>query len=308
MHCQQCGNQLSEDSKFCGKCGNAVTKVNSLEESPKSNTDTIENIEASMPTIKCGNCGYIGEGKPARRLISKILAWLCVVFAPIVTIIYFATTYKYKCPKCQSTFVGIKNKAGVFSSQSGSRRVLRIVLFILLGLMLTGIVSSVILASLNSAREKAVQHNQSGWINYHSVADNFDILLPASPSYSSDTNIADSGISFDYHSYTSKKGETVFVVAKYIYAEPIDISNPDNLLEILMNGFVSGSEGKLVSSSYLSYKSYRALDFLSQTSDGSYKGRVVLVGETPYLLIAGYPTFIDSDISYQTFVNSLEIK
>ena len=156
MFCKNCGNQFNKDSKFCGKCGDTVAKENLLEKSFENEpNNTRENIETGLPTIKCGNCGYVGAGEPARSLVGKILAWICVVFAPLVTIIYFVATHKYRCPKCKSTFLGVKNEHGVFVGQTGgANRIVIIFVCVLVGIAIIGILASVVLASLNTARSK----------------------------------------------------------------------------------------------------------------------------------------------------------
>jgi Tfp pilus assembly protein PilE len=107
-------------------------------------------------TIKCGNCEYVGPGEPARKLGFNILAWLCVVIVPLVTIIYFLATHKYRCPKCKSTFLGMRTSDGVFVGQgSGSGSGVTILLLVIVGIAIIGIFSSVVLASLSTAREKS---------------------------------------------------------------------------------------------------------------------------------------------------------
>jgi len=106
--------------------------------------------------IKCGNCNYIGPGEKNRSLIAVILAWICIIIAPIITLIYFTATHTWKCPKCQSTFVGVKNKKGIYTGQlGGGLRIFLIILFVLIGIAILGIFSSVVLASLNSARTRS---------------------------------------------------------------------------------------------------------------------------------------------------------
>lgn len=105
--------------------------------------------------IKCGNCAYIGPGEKNRSLIAVILAWICIVIAPIITLIYFVATHTWKCPKCKSTFVGVKNKSGVYAGQlGGGVRWILIILLVIIGIAIFGILSSIILASLNTARTK----------------------------------------------------------------------------------------------------------------------------------------------------------
>jgi len=136
--CIKCSNELPEHVNFCGKCGQETP----IEEKP-------------IAIIKCGNCEYIGPGEPARATWAIVLAWLGILLSPLVPIIYFIATHKYRCPKCKSTFLGIKNKEGVFTGQKGdSGRPLIILVCVLVGIAIIGILASVVLASLNSARLK----------------------------------------------------------------------------------------------------------------------------------------------------------
>lgn len=154
MFCKNCGSNLSDETKYCGKCGDAVVPA-SVKVALPDTTKGVPEEKESRGIIKCGNCDYVGYGEPARSWLGVVLAWLCVIFAPLITIIYFLATSKYRCPKCKSTFVGIKNKEGVFSGQKGSSRILLWIVGILVGVAVLGIMASIVLVSLSSAREKA---------------------------------------------------------------------------------------------------------------------------------------------------------
>ena len=145
MFCEHCGEKKQEDAKFCSKCGKTAL-VNESSQEIKTGSDL---------TIKCGNCEYIGPGEPARTLAGKILAWLCNLIAWPITVIYFVATSKYRCPKCKSTFVGVKNEHGVFTmGRGGAVNGLIIIFIVLVAIAIIGILSSVVLASLNTARAK----------------------------------------------------------------------------------------------------------------------------------------------------------
>ena len=150
MFCEHCGTKIDEGVQFCQNCGQS-TSGEKVVVSSSGNKPEAE--------IKCGSCGYIGPGELARSTWATILAWICVFFAPLITIIYFVATHKYRCPKCKSTFLGVKNKDGVFVGKQGTSAV-GIFLIILVGIAIIGILASVVLASLNAAREKAKQAEQ----------------------------------------------------------------------------------------------------------------------------------------------------
>lgn len=154
MHCEHCGTKLKEGSKFCQSCGKKAS------EAVKGDTErTVEPSTADIGTeavVKCGNCGYVGPGEPARSIWAKVLAWIFVVFAPLITIIYFVATSKYRCPKCKSTFLGVKNKEGVFAGQrGGAKRPIMIVVWVVVGIAVVGILATLLLLQLGVARERA---------------------------------------------------------------------------------------------------------------------------------------------------------
>lgn len=158
MFCEHCGTKMEEGAQFCPSCGKSTS------ESPKAVAAVAASGDSSLAIIKCGNCHYEGPAEKARNVASMILAWLCIFFAPIITLIYFAVTHKYRCPKCKSTFLGVKNKEGNFVAQGKSP--VMIFVWVLVGIAIIGILASVVLASLNTAREKGRQaQEQSAGLN-----------------------------------------------------------------------------------------------------------------------------------------------
>lgn len=179
MFCHTCGSKTGEGSKFCEECGTPIISNNST---PHKEVEVILNSPPHLDSvktdsgvsIKCGNCDYVGPPEKARSIAAVVLAWLCVFFAPLITIIYFLATNKYRCPKCKSTFVRLKKQDGTFVEQKTSKRPLVIFIWVLLAIAVIGILSSVVLASLNTAREKgqaaqeaAQQHNPADGLLTH---------------------------------------------------------------------------------------------------------------------------------------------
>ncbi len=157
MYCKKCGKENNEKEKFCGNCGDKILSLEDKNINLNNNAD-LSPVDSNNDIIKCGNCNYVGHGESARSAMAVVLAWLCVFIAWPITVIYFLTTSKYKCPRCQSTFLGVKNKQGIFIGQkNNAKNPILIILYVLFGIAIIGIISSVILASLNTAREKAQQ-------------------------------------------------------------------------------------------------------------------------------------------------------
>lgn len=164
MYCNNCGSIQPEDSKFCHNCGKEIEQdnkssdnINGMKVENKNYSDNTENIKNNKEyksIIKCGNCGYTGKGESGRNSFSIILAWVCILFCWPITVIYYLATNKYKCPKCHSTFLGIKNKQGVFTQQK-KWGALGIILIVIIVIAVIGLLSTLAVVSLNNAREKS---------------------------------------------------------------------------------------------------------------------------------------------------------
>ena len=153
MNCTKCGGGLNE-AKICLKCGNKEA------EAPGANLTSgpASPVNGKLPAeIRCGSCGYIGLGQNSRTVVAQVFAWLGLLITPFITIIYYLATSKYQCPKCKSTFLGIKNKEGMFVGQSKSAAavVITIGVCLLAGMAIIGVLSGIVLTSLNSARGRA---------------------------------------------------------------------------------------------------------------------------------------------------------
>lgn len=150
MFCSNCGFKNNEEVKFCKDCG--VSSTNN-----KISGNLPHNEKNNIISIKCSSCGYEGVGKKGRRIISQVAAWLMLPFFWPITLLYHIMTKKYLCPECDSDFLGIKDKHGVYKAQNSGTSPVTWIFFILIIIAIIGILSSIVLASLNSAREKARQ-------------------------------------------------------------------------------------------------------------------------------------------------------
>jgi type II secretory pathway pseudopilin PulG len=158
-------------------------------------------------SIKCGNCAYVGEGKKGRSVWAQVLVWLLFLFFWPITLVYYLVTHSYLCPKCGSTFVGLRDKNGHYSAPSGGAGPLVIVIAVILVIAIIGILAAVVLASLNDARDKgqdaATMSNLSSLMaeaelyyksnsNYSNLCNNFrvDKLLAAAGANCNDSTLS----------------------------------------------------------------------------------------------------------------------
>jgi Zn finger protein HypA/HybF involved in hydrogenase expression len=113
MFCLTCKTKLDEGALFCRVCGRSTSLT-----APVTFSANPEAVERKLPAmIRCNQCGYEGRSEFARSIPLQVIAWLCLFIMPLFTIIYFAKTKKYRCPKCKSTWLNFRNGKGEFVQQ-----------------------------------------------------------------------------------------------------------------------------------------------------------------------------------------------
>ncbi len=134
MFCEHCGTKTKEGAEFCQSCGKSTSGI-------INHPTTNSNVE---PIVKCDECNYTGQGELSRKTLSQILAWLSICISPLITIGYYGYTHKYQCPNCESTSLHIKNKRGTFVNQKATKTFTKVIVWVLVGLFLTGIIYTLI--------------------------------------------------------------------------------------------------------------------------------------------------------------------
>lgn len=135
MFCEYCGTKIKEGAQFCQSCGKSTSQITNHV------TTTHSTVE---PLIKCDKCKYSGPGELSRKTLSQILAWLSICISPLITIGYYGYTHKYQCPNCESTSIHVKNKRGIFVNQKETKTFTKVIVWILVGLFVTGIIYTLI--------------------------------------------------------------------------------------------------------------------------------------------------------------------
>lgn len=127
-------------------------------------TETTSNINqtpvSANEVIKCGNCNQIAPGVKNRSLWAQVIVWLLFIIMWPVTVVYYIMNPKYKCSNCGSSFVGTKDNNGLWSGQKNGA-LLFILIGILVAIAIIGILSSIVLASLSSARKKGIEAREN---------------------------------------------------------------------------------------------------------------------------------------------------
>lgn len=101
--------------------------------------------------------------------------------------------------------------------------------------------------------------------------------------------------------------KTSYLIFKYIYSDGINTEDQDKVLNLLVNGMVNAIDAKTPVSSFGYYSGYRSVDFSFTAKDEMVKGRAILVGETPYLLMMDYYAENYKEEDYKKFIDSFTI-
>ncbi len=124
-------------------------------------TETSSNINqtpvSTNEIVKCGNCNQIAPGVKNRSVWAQVIVWLLFIIMWPVTVVYYVMNSKYKCSNCGSSFVGTKDKNGLWTGQKSGAIVFFVIGIILVAVAIIGILSSIVLASLSSARAKGIE-------------------------------------------------------------------------------------------------------------------------------------------------------
>lgn len=127
-------------------------------------------------TIKCGNCDYVGIGKKGRSTWAQVVVWMLFFFFWPITLVYYLVTHGYKCPKCDSTFIGLRSKNGSFSAPKSGAGPFGILVVVIISIAIIGILAAVVLASLNDAREAAIEaSNENSALNLEDYRQNISL-------------------------------------------------------------------------------------------------------------------------------------
>ncbi len=145
------------------------------------------------------------------------------------------------------------------------------------------------------------------WQKYTPPNKLFTATLPSVPQVSTGTTTTGQGVEYTYNYYQSLTKNSVFVINNYIYAKEIDVSQPETLLKNILTSYAGGDADKNIATSTYGYTAgFRSLDFLIKGSVYYFKGKVVLAGQVPYLVLMTYEPNKYVDADYQKFITSFK--
>ena len=197
-----------------------------------------------------------------------------------------------------------------------NNRVLTRIISIIVFIAVAGAVKFIISEFSKGDTEHAVQRaynnlTTTGWTEYNATAGQFKILVPKYPVLETEeVNVPNSTLKYTQHIYSSEvDSNTVYYVVMAVYPAEANTSNPNANLEGAVNGTVTSAEGnELLSSTFISYKSYPAVDYvIENAAEGvTIHGRNILIDHKYYGLGVSNAGGTFSQTDYDKFISSLE--
>lgn len=108
MFCKNCGQQLSDDAKWCSSCGTPVDG----NAQPMQNQPNYQNQPTTHNVPKCTNCGHVGAMQPGPLFRKNDLLWIVLlmfafggglIYAAYIALTRWDPNKREKiCPNCGS--------------------------------------------------------------------------------------------------------------------------------------------------------------------------------------------------------------
>lgn len=194
------------------------------------------------------------------------------------------------------------NNAQVIPNYQPVKQYTRVeIIWIIIGILLWSIGIKRVVADDKS------KHHATTWITFQPESKDFKVKFPTAPTQEAEQlPVDDTDLSIDYTSYSVDQDGVYYSVTRMVYPSEIDISTLE--AEDLIQDIVETSaDNKLIESKKTKVGEHSAADFLIKSSYAHLKGRIVLIGQTKYLLMISYlKNYSASD--YKQFINSFSIE
>lgn len=152
--------------------------------------------------------------------------------------------------------------------------------------------------------------DKSSWKEFNSTLGNFQASFPVYPTHETEPlSLEGYALSMEMYGAEESNGNYYFINFT-TYPAQVDTSIPENNLEGSVNGTVQSIDGSLFSSKFIYLGSHKAIEYLIYKKDGSayIKGRNIMVGQTLYQIGVVYEPVNSSNVQFDKFVNSFQLK
>lgn len=204
----------------------------------------------------------------------------------------------------------MRRKSGVVASsskRSWSKEIGAIVGFIVVFSVISTLVKSSVSPGQSAIDNVNTYLESSDWKEYNSTSGNFRILFPTFPKQDSQSISATENYpAMTYVTYTSiLEDGTTYVVGSVEYPNSVDVSDPKNNLDGVVNGAIVAVSGKLISSNFSTFNGVSSVDYLIKAEGAYLKYRSFLIGHSLYTL--GIASETNNFPYFDKFANSFQL-
>jgi hypothetical protein len=145
-----------------------------------------------------------------------------------------------------------------------------------------------------------------GWVQFNSDEGHFSVLMPQIPTEKVETTDSAHG-PYTTHLFVVRDADCVYLIGWVDY-QPSFNFNRQAELEANRDNFVKGISGTLESTRSSTIIGYPTIEFTAQTSDRTFKSRVLIVGRRPYQIAVGWPKDTDDTAKVNRFFDSFKVQ
>lgn len=161
-----------------------------------------------------------------------------------------------------------------------------------------------------SSQNRVRKQSFDTWNEFVSRDGHFKIMLPSHPLCTRQKlPLADTGLTYTYDLYTSEDQEgATFLIHLIRYPEGVDLSQPEILLENVMNEMLSSnSHHQLHSMKFSSFRSHVALDFTLSSPEVFLANKAFIIDRTLFVLSCMDKTSHYDERAFKFFTDSFTL-
>lgn len=325
MNCKNCNNQISEGTKFCGKCGKPVSSDSDVVLVKKKTVSGFRIAvriivallvfgalgKALMVIINFGVVLLFGiestEGYANAEAIGNILGFIGGAY--LANLVYIAIAGKDKSGEKKKWY-----QFGGFMATKGKTKARPILAAVIVVIAVLALILSAGFDSLKVARDKAVESGQytptNNWISYNNAPD-FSVEFPTRAVHDTKSqNTPNGNVQIDSYKSANETADVAYIVNVSSFSSGVDVSDSSAFLENTVQ--LSANNGTVLSSSQTTKGGYPAVDYLIEfvhpNTTSRIRGLNILVDHKLYQLLTAYDKQQEYLLQYDKFINSFEVK
>jgi hypothetical protein len=155
---------------------------------------------------------------------------------------------------------------------------------------------------------EVAEDGSSVWRDFQSAVGFFRVRFPAYPQHANEVvPIPNTDLYLEYDIYVAEPDQNgSYMVSLINYPSEVEVTNPENVLQTVMNEMLLANPLNQLESVNLLQGETAVLLFDIRNQDVVIRSKAMMRGQTLYLLTVTQSVGYESDLDYQTFIESFE--